>query len=116
MNNDEMNYAQLILAFARDLGGVQNNKQCYKSIKIVYDSEDVVHYFSKEEVKKIINSTGTIEIDFKKSLYEYEKFLDEFIQQATEEVKFPYYVDWIKDQGFKIILNKGDITLRGKNI
>jgi hypothetical protein len=116
MNNDEMNYAQLILTFTRDLMGVQNSKQCYRSIKIVMKDNDIEHYFSKEEVKKIINSTGAIEIDFKKSLYEYEKFLDDFIQGTTKEVKFPYYVDWIKDQGFKIILNKGDITLRGKNI
>lgn len=116
MNNDEMNYAQLILAFTRDITGVQNNKQCYRSIKIVINTEDVVHYFSKEEVRKIINSTGANEIDFKKSLYEYEKFLDDFIEKTTIEVSFPYYVNWIKEQNYKIILNKGDITLRGKNI
>ncbi len=111
-----MNYAQLILAFTRDLMGVQNNKQCYRSIRIVFDGKDVEHYFSREEVRKIINSTGTIEMDFKNSLYEYEKFLDDFIEKTTVEVKFPYYVDWIQDQSYKIILNKGDITLRGKNI
>jgi hypothetical protein len=111
MDSSKFNSNQLLMAFAKYCNGIHGKGRDYKSPKITVDRCEFEYYFSKAEVKKIIQSSGSIEIGFTESLYRFEAYLEDFIQATTEEAKLPEYVDWIKSQDLKIILNKGDIIL-----
>ena len=109
MGKENFTTDQFLMAFARELNGVQGEGRNYKTCEITVDSTSFSYFFSKREVQKILNSSGDIEIDFKKSLYQFEEYLEKFIESKKEGSDIPSYVDWIKTQNFKVILRKNDI-------
>lgn len=104
------NEHQLLLAFARELQGCQGKGKTYASPLISLRGMRYRYYFSKNEVSKILQSNGAINIYFLESIYKYEEYLEEFIQKTTTKVKLPEYCDWIKDKDFKVVIKAGDIT------
>lgn len=109
MSKKNLNADQLLMAFSRELNGVQGKGRNYKTVEITIGSTSFSYYFSKSEVQKILKSDGDIRIDFEKSLYLFEEYLEKFIDSTKEESEIPNYVEWIKAQNFKVILKKNDI-------
>jgi hypothetical protein len=101
---------QLLMQFSRELNGSHGKTRDYTSPPITVRGVTFCYYFTKKEVTKILNSTGSIELRFVESLYKFEEELEIYINNATEHSPILEYADWLKQKGIKIIIREGDIV------
>ena len=102
MNNKELTAKQLLLGFVRDCIKVRTEERIFKSPLISFNNEGFNYYFSETGVYEILQLKGVIEISFAKSACQYEKLLEELIENATDETVLPEYLYWLKQNNFKV--------------